>query len=236
MGKVTIPHRLSAEPPLHKGAFTLHTTNMRLSGAGRCKHRPLQNGGREHLAPEGSMWEEHKAPLRKCSHSCIFRRFVLLPSSLGFLGASAWRRTTSAASLLRKPARAVIRPAGANIARSPVSLRSTVVPCSQPRNPLGRGSLPRNSETFFASFFGHKKGRPNGRIPLKTSAPPQGGGKRQLQNKSIHRPSGSKQPLHFIRQLPMLRHHQVRVNGQKRLGFFLGHFQRAGVLHQICHP
>ena len=33
--------------------------------------------------------------------------------------------------------------------------------------PLGRGSLPRNSETFFASFFGHKKGRSNGRSPLK---------------------------------------------------------------------
>ena len=28
--------------------------------------------------------------------------------------------------------------------------------------PLSRGSLPRNSETFFASFFGHKKGRPPG--------------------------------------------------------------------------
>ena len=39
--------------------------------------------------------------------------------------------------------------------------------------------LPRNSETFFASFFGHKKGRPNGRIPLNSSAPPQGGGKRE---------------------------------------------------------
>ena len=33
--------------------------------------------------------------------------------------------------------------------------------------PLSRGSLPRNSETFFASFFGHKKGRPFGSIPLK---------------------------------------------------------------------
>ena len=32
--------------------------------------------------------------------------------------------------------------------------------------PLGRGSLPRNSETFFASFFGHKKGRSNGCSPL----------------------------------------------------------------------
>ena len=26
--------------------------------------------------------------------------------------------------------------------------------------------LPRNSETFFASFFGHKKGRSNGRMTL----------------------------------------------------------------------
>ena len=50
----------------------------------------------------------------------------------GFGG--AWRRTTSAASLLRKHARAVVCPAGANIARSPVSLRSTVAPGSQPRN------------------------------------------------------------------------------------------------------
>ena len=32
--------------------------------------------------------------------------------------------------------------------------------------PLGRGSLPRNSETFFVSFFGHKKGKPGGGIPL----------------------------------------------------------------------
>ena len=32
--------------------------------------------------------------------------------------------------------------------------------------PLGRGSLPRNSETFFASFFGHKKGRSPGSMTL----------------------------------------------------------------------
>ena len=38
---------------------------------------------------------------------------------------------------------------------------------SQGAGPLGRGTLPRNSETFFASFFGHKKGRPFGSIPLK---------------------------------------------------------------------
>ena len=50
----------------------------------------------------------------------------------GFGG--AWRRTTSAASLLRKPARAVVCPAGANIVRTPVSFHSTVVLRSQPRN------------------------------------------------------------------------------------------------------
>ena len=50
----------------------------------------------------------------------------------GFGG--AWRRTTSAASQQSWPARAVVCPAGANIARSPVSLRSTVAPRSQPRN------------------------------------------------------------------------------------------------------
>ena len=33
--------------------------------------------------------------------------------------------------------------------------------------PLRRGSLPRNSETFFVSFFGHKKGKPSGRMPIK---------------------------------------------------------------------
>ena len=99
----------------------------------------------------------------------------------------------------------------------------------------GPPALSEVAGTFSVPFW-CQKGTPGGRIPLKTSAPPQGGGKRQPQNESIHRPSGSKQPLHFIRQLPMLRHCQVRVNGQKRLGFFLGHFQRASVLHQICHP
>ena len=95
-----------------------------------------------------------------------FLAFLLLDHTFGVLRGERLAAKTMAASLLRKPARAVIRPAGANIARSPVSLRSTVAPCSQPRNPLGRGSLPRNSETFFASFFGHKKGRPPGRSRL----------------------------------------------------------------------
>ena len=48
--------------------------------------------------------------------------------------------------------------------------------------PLGRGSLPRNSETFFASFFGHKKGRTTGSMTSPLSAPPQGGGKRKCGN------------------------------------------------------
>ena len=65
---------------------------------------------------------------------------------------------TMAASLLRKPARAVIRPAGANIARSPVSLRSTVAPCSQPRNPLRRASRAfASSGHLFRFLFGCPK-------------------------------------------------------------------------------
>ena len=49
---------------------------------------------------------------------------------------TAWRRTTSAASQQSWPAHAVVCPAGANIVRSPVSLRSTVVPRLQPRPSL----------------------------------------------------------------------------------------------------
>ena len=49
-------------------------------------------------------------------------------------GPGARRRTTSADSLLRKHARAVVCPAGANIVRAPVSFHSTVVLRSQPRN------------------------------------------------------------------------------------------------------
>ena len=74
---------------------------------------------------------------------CCFRQ-------RGFGG--AWRRTTSAASLLRKHARAVVCPAGANIARSPVSLRSTVAPRSQPRNTRlksgGRGGGVKNEKYY----------------------------------------------------------------------------------------
>ena len=108
---------------------------------------------------------------------------------------------------------------------------------SQGAGPLGRASRAIGSSGhLFRFLFGCPKRKDYRVVSHYKRLPPQGGGKRQPQNKSIHRPSGSKQPLHFIRQLPMLRHHQVRVNGQKRLGFFLGHFQRAGVLHQIRHP
>ena len=51
---------------------------------------------------------------------------------------TAWRRTTSAASQQSWPAHAVVCPAGANIVRSPISLRSTVGPRSQPRTSAGR--------------------------------------------------------------------------------------------------
>ena len=66
----------------------------------------------------------------------------------GFGG--AWRRTTSAASLLRKHARAVVCPAGANIAHTPVSLRSTVAPVRNPATPpydvKDKGDAKRNRE------------------------------------------------------------------------------------------
>ena len=111
-------------------------TRLRQSvGAGHA--RPLQtavNGSRTRGAREGGspapfpltgcrgrLRAAYMPPLQRC---CSPLR--------GFGG--AWRRTTSAASLLRKHARAVVCPAGANIARSPVSLRSTVAPGSQPRN------------------------------------------------------------------------------------------------------
>ena len=41
--------------------------------------------------------------------------------------------------------------------------------------PLRRGPLPRNSGTFFATFFGHKKGSLAGGCRYK-EVPPQGGG------------------------------------------------------------
>ena len=151
----------------------------------------------EEFRPGGSIGEKQKSVKNRAAllHGLAF---LLLDLLFGVLRGERLAAKKMAASLLRKPARMVIRPAGANIARSPVSLRSTVAPCSQPRNPLRRGcgvaqrskpqwgfepherassagwrpsfwppsALPRNSETFFATFFGHKKGRPNRKMPL----------------------------------------------------------------------
>ena len=95
----------------------------------RCKGYRGGNGeaaGRACPAPfpltgcRGRLRAAYMPPLQRC---CSPLR--------GFGG--AWRRTTSAASLLRKHARAVDCPAGAIIVRSPVSLRSTVAPRAQPR-------------------------------------------------------------------------------------------------------
>ena len=46
--------------------------------------------------------------------------------------------------------------------------------------PLRRGPLPRNSGTFFATFFGHKKGSLAGGCRYK-EVPPQGGGTERYQ-------------------------------------------------------
>ena len=107
-------------------------------GQGRAAARPFCSGRRLPV----DEWHS-KVAGRACPAptDCCFRQ-------RGFGG--AWRRTTSAASLLRKHARAVVCPAGANIARSPVSLRSTVAPRSQPRNPRlksgGRGGGVKNGQ------------------------------------------------------------------------------------------
>ena len=66
--------------------------------------------------------------------------------------ARAWRRTTSAASLLRKHALAVDCPAGAIIVRSPVSLRSTVAPRAQPRT-----ASKQRQFSLALSFVGKRK-------------------------------------------------------------------------------
>ena len=104
--------------------------------------RPLQTDGR-------SVGAAYMPPVQRggCRNT---------PGSSG-----AWQRTTSAASLLRKPARAVVCPAGANIAHTPVSLRSTVVLCSQPRNaaPYNRGVCIRQpadcAPTATTAAWGH---------------------------------------------------------------------------------
>ena len=96
----------------------------------------------EEFRPRRGQYGEERKSVKKNAALLHFLAFLLLDHNFGVLRGERLAAKTMAASLLRKPARAVIRPAGANIARSPVSPRSTVAPCSQPRNPL-RPSLPR---------------------------------------------------------------------------------------------
>ena len=112
----------------------------------------------ENLGPEGVNMEKGPKALRKMQSFLHFLAFGFFDHNFGVPRGERLAAKTMAASLLRKPARAVIRPAGANIARSPVSLRSTVAPCSQPRNPLGRASRAfASSGHLFRFLFGCPK-------------------------------------------------------------------------------
>ena len=95
----------------------------------------------ENLGPEGINMEKNPKALRKMQSFLHFLAFGFFDHNFGVLRGERLAAKTMAASLLRKPARAVIRPSGANIARSSVSPRSTVAPCSQPRNPLRRAAV-----------------------------------------------------------------------------------------------
>ena len=106
----------------------------------------------------GQSGEERKSVKKNAALLC-FLAFLLLDHNFGVLRGERLAAKTMAASLLRKPARAVIRPAGANIARSPVSLRSTVAPCSQPRNPLGRDCAVAKQSKPQWGFEAHERAR-----------------------------------------------------------------------------
>ena len=122
MGKVTIPHRLSAEPPLHKGAF--NSTLIEFL-----------------LAPEGSIGRGRKG-VKKNAALLHFLAFAFSDHIFGVL------RGEQPLSRGLRVAHERARFAG---------WRRSL--CAAKR-------LPRNSETFFASFFGHKKGRSPGRSLL----------------------------------------------------------------------
>ena len=112
----------------------------------------------ENLGPEGVNMEKNPKALRKMQSFLHFLAFGFFDHNFGVLRGERLAAKTMAASLLRKPARSVIRPAGANIARSLVSPRSTVAPCSQPRNPLRRASRAfASSGHLFRFLFGCPK-------------------------------------------------------------------------------
>ena len=114
--------------------------------------------GVEEFRPRRGQYGEERKSVKKNAALLHFLAFLLLDHNFGVLRGERLAAKTMAASLLRKPARAVIRPAGANIARSPVSPRSTVAPCSQPRNPLRRASRAfASSGHLFRFLFGCPK-------------------------------------------------------------------------------
>ena len=76
--KATIPQSALRLTPLTRPGPSVAARHLpTLWGVTLCTREPPSTPIEFLLAPEGSMWEEYKAPLRKCSHSCIFRRFVL---------------------------------------------------------------------------------------------------------------------------------------------------------------
>ena len=70
--KVTIPHRLSAEPPLHKGAFSLRPKIGAYPGRADASIGPYRMGSRGIFGPGGVKLSGGGKALRKMQHSCIF--------------------------------------------------------------------------------------------------------------------------------------------------------------------
>ena len=114
--------------------------------------------GAEEFRPRRGQYGEEPKSVKKNAALLHFLAFGSFDHIFGVLRGERLAAKTMAASLLRKPARAIVRPAGANIARSPVSPRSTVAPRSQPRNPLGRASRAiASSGDFFRYLFWSQK-------------------------------------------------------------------------------
>ena len=130
---------------------------------------PYSMGAKE-FRPRRGQYGERAKSVKKNAAPLHFLAFGPFDHNFGVPRGERLAAKTMAASLLRKPARVVIRPAGANIARSPVSLRSTVAPCSQPRNPLGRAPRLGTSGTFLLLFWSQKS-RHNGNRQLKKALP-----------------------------------------------------------------
>ena len=161
--KVTIPQSAlpRSQPPLHKGAFTLRPQIGSYPVRADGEHRPLQM---RHRSGRGAQC----APVEFCGSAGLRGRTMFAPTAHVWLAVGG-----------RRPRRPVLAPEGPDgEGRKSVKKRAALLhvlafPSLDPRfgvprgeQPLGRGSLPRNSETFFVSFFGHKKGKFPGRIPL----------------------------------------------------------------------